>query len=97
MQNTLAVIPGSVPNLVKLPPGCKFAPRCPYVKDLCTESEPRLLEAEPGHLARCFMRDPETRAHWAGVQKATWQFEGDEVLVPTDDEPGEVAGVAETL
>jgi oligopeptide/dipeptide ABC transporter ATP-binding protein len=94
VQNTLAVIPGSVPNLVKLPPGCKFAPRCPYVKDLCTESEPRLLEAAPGHLARCFMRDPETSAHWAGVQKATWQFEGDEVLVPADGEAGDGAVAA---
>ena len=82
VQKHLAVIPGSVPNLVDLPPGCKFAPRCPYVRDLCTASEPRLYPAKPGHLVRCFMRDPETAQHWAGVQRATWQFGGDEVLVP---------------
>ncbi len=82
VQRHLAVIPGSVPNLVALPPGCKFAPRCPYVRDLCTEREPRLIEAAPGHLTRCFMRDPETAHNWEGVEKATWQFGGDEVLVP---------------
>jgi peptide/nickel transport system ATP-binding protein len=81
VQKHLAVIPGSVPNLIDLPPGCKFAPRCPYVRDLCTQREPRLVEARPGHLVRCFMRDPETSEQWAGVGKATWQFGGDEVLI----------------
>ncbi len=80
VQEHLAVIPGSVPNLIALPPGCKFAPRCPYVKEVCTQREPHLVEARPGHLVRCFMRDPETRAQWAGVGKATWQFDGNEVL-----------------
>ncbi len=84
VQQHLAVIPGSVPNLIDLPPGCKFAPRCPYVRDLCTQREPRLVETKPGHQVRCFMRDPETSEQWAGVGKATWQFGGDEVLT----EPG---------
>ena len=52
------------------------------MRDLCTEREPRLIEAAPGHLTRCFMHDPETAQNWEGVQKATWQFGGDEVLVP---------------
>jgi len=82
VQKHLAVIPGSVPNLVDLPAGCKFAPRCPYVRDLCTGREPRLYAVKPGHLVRCFMRDPETAQHWEGVPRATWQFGGDEVLVP---------------
>lgn len=76
VQEHLAVIPGSVPNLIDLPPGCKFAPRCPYVKELCTQREPRLVEAKPGHWSRCFMRDPETAAQWEGVGKATWNFDG---------------------
>ena len=81
VQDNLAVIPGSVPNLIDLPPGCKFAPRCPYAKDLCVEGDPRLLEIEPGHRVRCFMRDPETKQHWAGVTQTDWRFEGDEVFV----------------
>jgi len=84
VQQHLAVIPGSVPNLIDLPPGCKFAPRCPYVRDVCTQREPRLVERKPGHLVRCFMHDPETAEQWVGVGKATWQFGGDEVLT----EPG---------
>jgi peptide/nickel transport system ATP-binding protein len=90
VRETLAVIPGSVPNLIDLPPACKFAARCPYVKDLCTETETRLIEVEPGHSVRCFMRDPATKHHWAGVERTDWRFEGDEVFVevePTDAEP----------
>lgn len=85
VQNQLAVIPGSVPNLINLPPGCNFAPRCPYAKELCTASEPELLEIKPGHSVRCFMRAPETKDEWAGIERATWQFEGEEVLVPVDE------------
>ncbi|HQY90453.1 ABC transporter ATP-binding protein [Caldilinea sp.] len=80
VQKHLAVIPGSVPNLIALPSGCKFAPRCPYVKEVCIQREPRLIETKPSHLVRCFMRDPETAAQWAGVPKATWQFQGTEEL-----------------
>ena len=88
VRDSLAVIPGSVPNLIELPPGCKFAARCPYAKELCVETEPRLVEVEPGHSVRCLMRDPLTKHHWAGVKATDWRFEGDEVFVevePTDD------------
>ncbi|MEZ4677741.1 MAG: ABC transporter ATP-binding protein [Caldilineaceae bacterium] len=77
----LAVIPGSVPNLVELPTGCKFAARCPYAKDVCVEREPALLEIEAGHRVRCFMRDPETAHLWAGVERTDWRFQGEEVFV----------------
>jgi oligopeptide/dipeptide ABC transporter ATP-binding protein len=81
-KETLAVIPGSVPNLINLPPGCKFAPRCPYVKEeICTKETPDLREVDTKHQARCYMRFPETAHYWAGVKKADWQFQGDEVLV----------------
>ena len=59
VQETLAVIPGSVPNLINLPPGCKFAPRCPYAKECASEQVPELVELKPGHRVRCFMREPE--------------------------------------
>jgi peptide/nickel transport system ATP-binding protein len=81
VRETLAVIPGSVPNLIELPPGCKFAARCPYAKELCVEMDPRLIEVESGHQVRCLMRDPATQHHWAGVQQTNWRFEGDEVFV----------------
>ncbi len=55
----LDVIPGSVPNLVNLPPGCRFAPRCrsriQYNLSICTEAEPPLDTIEPEHKVRCWL------------------------------------------
>jgi peptide/nickel transport system ATP-binding protein len=81
VRETLAVIPGSVPNLIELPPGCKFAPRCPYAQDLCVTEDPPLVEVRPNQKVRCFMRHPETSQQWAGVARTDWRFEGDEVFV----------------
>jgi oligopeptide/dipeptide ABC transporter ATP-binding protein len=51
----LEVIPGRPPNLVDPPVGCKFAPRCKYVRPKCLQEEPPLFEAAtPGHLYRCW-------------------------------------------
>ncbi|MDT8304607.1 MAG: ABC transporter ATP-binding protein [Anaerolineae bacterium] len=46
-------IPGEVPDLASLPPGCAFAPRCPVVEDGCWQAELRLRAVTPGHYARC--------------------------------------------
>jgi oligopeptide/dipeptide ABC transporter ATP-binding protein len=59
VKETLDVIPGSVPNLVNLPPGCQFAPRCrsrmEYQLTICTQVEPQLLPIEPEHFCRCWL------------------------------------------
>jgi oligopeptide/dipeptide ABC transporter ATP-binding protein len=59
IKDRLDVIPGSVPNLVDLPPGCRFAPRCAarekYACKICAEKRPDLIEATPGHLVRCWL------------------------------------------
>jgi len=59
IKERLDVIPGSVPNLVNLPPGCRFAPRCiareKHGLNICTELKPDLIEAAPGHLTRCWL------------------------------------------
>ena len=59
VKETLEVIPGSVPNLVNLPPGCQFAPRCrkriEYQLAICTQVEPQLLPVESEHLCRCWL------------------------------------------
>jgi oligopeptide/dipeptide ABC transporter ATP-binding protein len=54
---TLSGIPGSPPDLSLRPPGCPFAPRCPYVMDICTTEMPGLDPAEdvPGHLSACWL------------------------------------------
>ncbi len=54
---TLPEIPGSVPNLLNLPAGCKFANRCPGVMDRCRTEEPPLLETERGHFSRCWRNE----------------------------------------
>jgi oligopeptide/dipeptide ABC transporter ATP-binding protein len=59
IKDKLDVIPGSVPNLVNLPPGCRFAPRCEarvkHSLNICTETKPELTEVNPGHEVRCWL------------------------------------------
>ena len=47
-------IPGTVPDLAALPPGCAFAPRCPLEFDACRRVVPPLLTVSPEHLAACY-------------------------------------------
>lgn len=59
IKDRLEVIPGSVPNLVNLPPGCQFAPRCKARLEhnlaICSETEPQLIEVTNGHAVRCWL------------------------------------------
>jgi oligopeptide/dipeptide ABC transporter ATP-binding protein len=59
VKESLAVIPGNVPNLINLPVGCRFAPRCLTRVDedvtLATEAHPELLPVAPGHAVRCWL------------------------------------------
>ena len=52
-RQPLNPIPGTVPPITQLPPGCSFAPRCPYVEDACTVRVPDLVAADAAHLSRC--------------------------------------------
>ena len=47
-------IPGEVPDLLDLPPGCSFHPRCPLADDECTAEPPRLRGLEHGGACACF-------------------------------------------
>src|SRR5262245_15931477 len=51
----LVPIAGAPPNLIALPAGCAFAPRCPSVRDVCTSTEPASHQVAPGHTARCHL------------------------------------------
>ena len=59
VKDRLDVIPGIVPNLINLPPGCRFAPRCRAREEnglkVCTVTEPELIEISPEHYVRCWL------------------------------------------
>ena len=59
VQDRLTTIPGTVPNLINLPPGCRFAPRCEarieHGLKRCTEEIPELLPVGPKHTVRCWL------------------------------------------
>ena len=55
----LSSIPGSPPDLIKLPSGCKFHPRCPFATERCREEEPELETVGENHQAACW--------HWEQV------------------------------
>ncbi len=52
-RQKLSPIPGSVPDLIGLPPGCAFQPRCSLAQEECLGHDIPLREVEPGHLVRC--------------------------------------------
>lgn len=52
----LHTIKGSIPNIVKMPKGCRFHPRCPYATAKCQQEEPALMERD-GHRVACWHTD----------------------------------------
>ena len=65
-RERLAAIPGTPPDLAKLPPGCAFAPRCGHAQEVCEEAVPAEILVGNAHRARCVLAiparqlDPET-------------------------------------
>ncbi|OGP73300.1 MAG: peptide ABC transporter ATP-binding protein [Deltaproteobacteria bacterium RBG_16_49_23] len=54
-KETLAVIPGAVPDLSQPPAGCKFHPRCPHRFAPCDHKIPPISQTSPGHLVSCYL------------------------------------------
>ena len=59
-RQRLEPIPGQPPNLLRLPPGCAFAPRCRYRMPICAEPVP-VYDFGAGHVARCFLYDQRSK------------------------------------
>lgn len=53
-RERLYMIKGMVPNLLFLPPGCAFAPRCPYAMDICKEKQPVMTDMGEGRRVACW-------------------------------------------
>jgi len=86
-RRRLDVIPGRVPDLVDLGPGCRFAPRCRARLEAgltrCSEAVPALVEVPPGHRVRCFLHSELSVNEVAG-----------EMADPAGDPAGDAAGEA---
>lgn len=55
----LSAIPGSPPNMLHPPKGCRFSPRCEYVRRKCRLEEPSLVDVGNRHFVRCFLSSEE--------------------------------------
>jgi oligopeptide/dipeptide ABC transporter ATP-binding protein len=52
-REKLAIIPGTIPNLIEPPSGCRFHPRCDFAGPACATTVPPLVEMEPEHFVAC--------------------------------------------
>jgi peptide/nickel transport system ATP-binding protein len=68
----LVPIAGSPPDLRRPPPGCRFAPRCPFVLEDCAEVEPSLMPTGAGHLAACLRMAEVARLRDKAKDPKTW-------------------------
>ena len=56
-EKRLVPIDGVVPDLLDAPQGCGFGPRCPEVKEICSDKIPVLQEITPGHRVACWLNE----------------------------------------
>ena len=91
-KRSLVTIPGAIPRLDELPPGCIFAPRCIYVEDACVAGRPALAPVSDGQLSACLrwqvVPPPAEHIRAATEALAPVTFDGaesDEALISADD------------
>ena len=68
----LNVIRGVVPNPLELPKGCTFAPRCPFVMDICRTQSPQLLDTGEKHFVHCWLYQTPSGQLQMPLQRRTW-------------------------
>jgi oligopeptide/dipeptide ABC transporter ATP-binding protein len=59
-KQPLKEISGLVPSLIRLPPGCLFAPRCDKIMDRCRKERPPLFSLDQDHRVRCWLVEKES-------------------------------------
>jgi len=62
-RRTLDVIPGTLPDPRNPPPGCRFAPRCSFVMDVCREVVPPEVRYPDGVRVACHLYPAESAEH----------------------------------
>ena len=78
-RERLRSIEGLPPDLIALPPGCKFSPRCPFRLERCFRDEPRLVEVGSGRRASC----------WVTMKRAHAEMGAGDIV---DTRPGAASG-----
>ena len=71
-RKELISIPGFPPSLIDPPPGCRFAPRCPFAQDICHKEEPELARVGPEHFSSCHRAGDVELIRERAKQEATW-------------------------
>jgi peptide/nickel transport system ATP-binding protein len=61
-RDRLQTIPGRMPDLIELPSGCNFYPRCPYAEETCTRREPALVDTDTGEPADATVHEQQSAA-----------------------------------
>jgi len=79
-RRRLRSIEGLPPDLIALPPGCKFSPRCPFRIERCFRDEPKLDEVQPAQRASC----------WVTMKRAYAEMGAGDII---DTRPGAASGV----
>jgi len=69
-KQPLQEIPGTVPNLIRLPAGCPFAPRCPHAQDICRRERPPMYELSDTHGSKCWLAEKDARLACVAVAPA---------------------------
>ncbi len=72
-RRTLISIEGAPPSLLEPPAGCRFAERCPFALDVCSDVEPTLEEAAAGQVAACHRLDEVDELQTRAQEVETWQ------------------------
>jgi peptide/nickel transport system ATP-binding protein len=83
----LVPIPGRPPSLINLPTGCKFHPRCPYVRDRHRKVEPTLdaLPGDPNHKVACLLEQETRRKLWRELQAGQAPEEARAAVEPEEE------------
>ncbi len=67
-------IPGTVPNLVNPPSGCRFHPRCPHAMDICKREVPRLVKVSEDHYVACLLYGGGKNGKYSGNRESEEVF-----------------------
>lgn len=68
----LVPIRGAPPNLADPPPGCRFAPRCPFARDACRATDPARVAVAPDHASACLRAGEAAALRPRAREAATW-------------------------